>query len=46
MKFLRRYFRKNGGTSAIEFAMLGPLFLIFIIGFFQVAWALYIAQAP
>jgi Flp pilus assembly protein TadG len=27
----------------LEFALLGPVFLMFIIGFFQVAWAMYCA---
>jgi Flp pilus assembly protein TadG len=29
----------------LEFALLGPVFLLFIIGFFQVAWAMYCATS-
>ncbi len=41
----RRFIGDRSGSAALEFAMLGPLFLIFIIGFFQVAWAMYSASS-
>jgi Flp pilus assembly protein TadG len=41
----RRYLCDRRGGAALEFAMLGPVFLMFIIGFFQVAWAMYCASS-
>jgi Flp pilus assembly protein TadG len=42
----RRSFLSNrSGGAALEFAFLGPVFLMFIIGFFQVAWAMYCASS-
>jgi Flp pilus assembly protein TadG len=29
----------------LEFALLGPVFLVFMIGFFQVAWAMYCSSS-
>jgi Flp pilus assembly protein TadG len=29
----------------LEFAILGPVFLLFLIGFFEVAWAMYCANS-
>jgi Flp pilus assembly protein TadG len=29
----------------LEFAILGPVFLLFLIGFFQAAWAMYCANS-
>lgn len=29
----------------LEFALLGPVFLMFLIGFFQVAWAMYCSSS-
>jgi Flp pilus assembly protein TadG len=41
----RRFLGDRRGGAALEFAMLGPIFLMFIIGFFQVAWAMYCASS-
>lgn len=41
----RRFLGDRHGGAALEFAMLGPVFLMFIIGFFQVAWAMYCASS-
>jgi Flp pilus assembly protein TadG len=41
----RRFLANRHGGAALEFAMLGPVFLMFIIGFFQVAWAMYCASS-
>jgi Flp pilus assembly protein TadG len=41
----RRFLRDRQGGAALEFAMLGPVFLMFMIGFFQVAWAMYCASS-
>jgi Flp pilus assembly protein TadG len=41
----RRFLGDRHGGAALEFAMLGPVFLCFIIGFFQVAWAMYCASS-
>jgi Flp pilus assembly protein TadG len=41
----RRYLGDRHGGAALEFAMLGPVFLMFMIGFFQVAWAMYCASS-
>lgn len=40
-----RLLHDQDGGAALEFALLGPVFLIFIIGFFQVAWAMYCASS-
>ena len=29
----------------LEFALLGPVFILFLIGFFQVCWAMYCANS-
>jgi Flp pilus assembly protein TadG len=41
----RRFLRNRSGGAMLEFALLGPVFLMFIIGFFQVAWAMYCASS-
>ncbi|MGZ5984863.1 MAG: TadE/TadG family type IV pilus assembly protein [Caulobacteraceae bacterium] len=41
----RRFLRDRKGGAALEFAMLGPVLLMFMIGFFQVAWAMYCASS-
>jgi Flp pilus assembly protein TadG len=41
----RRFHADRSGGAALEFALLGPVFLMFIIGFFQVAWAMYCATS-
>jgi Flp pilus assembly protein TadG len=41
----RRFLGNRSGGAALEFAFLGPVFLVFIIGFFQVAWAMYCASS-
>ena len=41
----RRFHADRSGGAALEFALLGPVFLMFIIGFFQVAWAMYCASS-
>ena len=41
----RRFFRDRSGGAALEFALLGPVVLMFLIGFFQVAWAMYCASS-
>jgi Flp pilus assembly protein TadG len=35
----------RSGGAMLEFAILGPVFLLFLIGFFQVAWAMYCANS-
>ena len=37
--------RDTSGGTALEFALLGPVFLVLLIGFFQVAWAMYCASS-
>jgi Flp pilus assembly protein TadG len=39
-----RYMGDRSGGAALEFALLGPVVLMFLIGFFQVAWAMYCAS--
>ena len=41
----RRFLGDRSGSAVLEFALLGPVFLMFIIGFFQVAWAMYCASS-
>jgi Flp pilus assembly protein TadG len=41
----RRFAGDRSGGAALEFALLGPVVLMFIIGFFQVAWAMYCASS-
>ena len=41
----RRFARDRSGGAAMEFALLGPVILMFMIGFFQVAWAMYCASS-
>ena len=41
----RRFIGDRSGSAMLEFALLGPVFLMFIIGFFQVAWAMYCASS-
>ncbi len=41
----RRFADDRSGGPALEFALLGPVVLMFIIGFFQVAWAMYCASS-
>jgi Flp pilus assembly protein TadG len=40
----RRFVGDRCGGAALEFALLGPVVLMFLIGFFQVAWAMYCAS--
>jgi Flp pilus assembly protein TadG len=40
----RRFAGDRSGSAALEFALLGPVVLLFMIGFFQVAWAMYCAS--
>ena len=44
MSARRRFVRDRSGGAALEFALLGPVVLMFLIGFFQVAWAMYCAS--
>lgn len=44
-KRLRRRAADESGGAALEFAVLGPVFLLFLIGVFQVAWAMYCANS-
>jgi Flp pilus assembly protein TadG len=41
----RRFAGDRSGGAALEFALLGPVVLLFMIGFFQVAWAMYCASS-
>jgi Flp pilus assembly protein TadG len=41
---LGRFGGDRSGGAALEFALLGPVVLMFLIGFFQVAWAMYCAS--
>ena len=41
----RRFAANRSGGAALEFALLGPVILMFMIGFFQVAWAMYCASS-
>ena len=41
----RRFAGDRSGGAALEFALLGPVILLFMIGFFQVAWAMYCASS-
>ena len=41
----RRFLHDRGGGAMLEFAILGPVFILFLIGFFQVAWAMYCANS-
>jgi Flp pilus assembly protein TadG len=38
---LRRFAADGSGAAALEFALLGPVFLVFLIGVFQLCWAMY-----
>ena len=38
---LRRALADRSGAAMLEFALLGPVFILFLIGFFQVCWAMY-----
>lgn len=37
--------RDRSGGAALEFAFLGPVFLLLLIGFIQVTWAMYCASS-
>jgi Flp pilus assembly protein TadG len=41
----RRFAGDRSGGAALEFALLGPVVLLFVIGFFQVAWAMYCSSS-
>jgi Flp pilus assembly protein TadG len=41
----RRFAGDRSGGAALEFALLGPVILMFMIGFFQVAWAMYCSSS-
>jgi Flp pilus assembly protein TadG len=41
----RRFASDRSGGAALEFALLGPVVLMFVIGFFQVAWAMYCSSS-
>jgi Flp pilus assembly protein TadG len=41
----RRFAADRQGGAALEFALLGPVILLFMIGFFQVAWAMYCSSS-
>jgi Flp pilus assembly protein TadG len=41
----RRFIQDKSGGAVMEFALLGPVILMFMIGFFQVAWAMYCASS-
>jgi Flp pilus assembly protein TadG len=41
----RRFLGDKRGSAALEFAMLGPVFLVAIIGLFQVCWAMYCSSS-
>lgn len=45
MSARRRFAGDRSGGAALEFALLGPVFIMFLIGFFQVAWAMYCASS-
>jgi Flp pilus assembly protein TadG len=40
-----KFLGDQAGGAALEFAILGPVFLMFLIGVFQVAWAMYCANS-
>lgn len=40
-----RFARDEGGASAVEFAIVAPIFLTLIYGLFQVGWALHCASS-
>lgn len=42
--FARRLRRQQRGTAMIEFALLGPLFLLLLMGIFDYGWQLYARQ--
>lgn len=41
----RRFAGDRSGGAVLEFALLGPVLILFMIGFFQVAWAMYCASS-
>jgi Flp pilus assembly protein TadG len=41
----RGFLKDEGGGPMLEFALLGPVFLLLLIGFFQYAWAMYCANS-
>ena len=45
MSARRRFIQDKSGGAVMEFALLGPVILMFMIGFFQVAWAMYCASS-
>lgn len=40
-----RFRRDEGGASAVEFAIVSPVFLALLYGLFQVGWALHCASS-
>jgi Flp pilus assembly protein TadG len=42
---LRALAADRSGGAALEFAVFGPVFLLFVIGVFQVCWAMYCANS-
>lgn len=40
-----RFRRDEGGASAVEFAIVSPIFLALLYGVFQVGWALHCASS-
>lgn len=45
MSARRSFVRDQTGGPMLEFAILGPVFIICLIGFFQTAWAMYCASS-
>ena len=41
----KSFLRDESGGPMLEFAILGPVFILFLIGFFQIAWAMYCANS-
>jgi Flp pilus assembly protein TadG len=41
----RGFIQDRSGSALLEFAVLGPVFILFVIGFFQVAWAMYCSHS-
>jgi Flp pilus assembly protein TadG len=41
----RSFLGDPSGGAALEFALLGPVLLLFLIGLFQVCWAMYCSSS-
>ncbi|WOI53012.1 TadE/TadG family type IV pilus assembly protein [Parvularcula sp. LCG005] len=42
---MRRFLRQTDGISAVEFSIVAPIFIIFMLWFFDVSYSLYVKNS-